>query len=180
MTVEFLKITRTVLGTAARVLLAQLRGNGDEGDDATAEPIDAAEVVQPLGLFARPALTAHTEAVALRLGDQVVVLTVQDKSLSVLSVPEGATWLYGAQNPAACVRLNADGTVDILSAGDVRVKSGSTPVAKEGSATAGHTHTASYVLNANLTTGVVTGTITIATNHDTIATGAGSANVKVP
>ncbi len=65
------------------------------------------------------------------------------------------------------VHVNASG-------GNVVFNGGSIPVAKEGSATTGHTH--AFALTAGPY--AVAGTIAVAT--DTIATGAGSPTVKVP
>ncbi len=77
----FYTVTRTSLGARARVLTAQLRGAGpDGGPEDEAEVIADAEVLQPLGLFSRPHLTAHTEALAVESGDEVLVLWAGDKS----------------------------------------------------------------------------------------------------
>lgn len=120
---DFFKVTSTVLGTATRVLLAQLRGPGDEGSDTTSEPVDGAEVYGLLGLFVRPFLTAHTEAISFRMGDQVVVLSFSDKSLSVFGdVEEGETRLYGAKVPTARLRLRADGSLDLETAGSAALR----------------------------------------------------------
>lgn len=185
---EFLKVTRTTLGAAKRVMLAQLRGVGDEGDDESAEPVDAAEIFGMIGLMVRPFLTAHTEAVAFRVGDQVVVLNVNDKSLSVFNdVAEGETRLYGAKEPSARLRLRDDGSADlevktnmdlritVSGSGNVIFNGGSTPVAKEGSITTGHTHGAgALVAGPYAVTGIT------ASSTDTVATGAGTPHVKVP
>jgi hypothetical protein len=77
---EFFKVTQTALGTAARVVLAQLRGVGQEGADNTAEPVDQAEVLHHVGFAARPKLSEKTEAVVVRVGDEVLVLAILDKS----------------------------------------------------------------------------------------------------
>ena len=173
---QFPKVTLATVDTVKRVVTLQLRGFGQTGDDEDAAPTDGAELVQPLGLFANPVLSAETEAVTLGLGDQDVALHVIDKSLSVLSCPPGTTILVACGNASCLVKCNPDGSMDIATASgqDVRFNGGSTPVAKEGSATTGHTH-------------VITGTAgpypviaTNAVNTDTIATGAGSQHVKVP
>lgn len=76
--------------------------------------------------------------------------------------------------------LNQAGDVLVTPASgrDVIVAGGSTPVAKEGSRTTGHSHTVVFALSAGATP--VTGTITINSNTDTVATLEGSPRVKVP
>lgn len=115
---ETAKITGTSLGDQKRVLLAQLRILGEESDDDSAEPADDCEAISPLGLVARPAISSETEAVIARDGSDVVALAIVDKSLARLdsdpSLEEGETRLYGAQEPAAIVRIKANGDIVIL------------------------------------------------------------------
>ena len=113
MTIEFAKVTLTANGGTGHTITAQLRLTGNEGDDDTAEPFDGAEVVQPLGVIARPALTPTTEAAYIRVGDEIIVLAILDKGAAPGDVEEGETRLYGAKTPVARVRLRADGTVEI-------------------------------------------------------------------
>ncbi len=112
---DFFKITRTSLGTNVRVLLAQLRGLGAEGDDDNAEPHDDVEVIYPLGLIARPYLTDHTEGVGFQDGDEVTLLSIIDKGLAKLGVTpeleEGETRLFGAKEPGAMIRIKANGSI---------------------------------------------------------------------
>jgi hypothetical protein len=131
------KVTATRLGSTARVMLAQLRGVGVEGDDEDAEPYDDAEVRQPLGLFSRPVITASLQALAVRLGHQILPLFLIDKSRAPFTdVEEGETRLYGAGNAAARVRHHADGSTDVESdtanGKDVVLNGGSAVVAAEG------------------------------------------------
>ena len=115
---ETAKITGTSLGDQKRVLLAQLRILGEESDDDSAEPADDCEAISPLGLVARPAISSETEAVIARDGSDVVALAIVDKSLARLdsdpSLEVGETRLYGAQEPAAIVRIKANGDIVIL------------------------------------------------------------------
>lgn len=105
------KVIATRLGTRCRVLLADLRGAGSEGHDDDAEPYDGAEVRQPLGLFARPRVTASLVAWAVRMGDQVKPLFLTDKSQAPFTdLDEGETDLY---NDAVRVRLRASGDVEL-------------------------------------------------------------------
>ncbi len=118
----FYTVTRTSLGARARVLTAQLRGAGpDGGPEDEAEVIADAEVLQPLGLFARPHLTEHTEALAVESGDEVMVLWTGDKSggggahgvFSASAAPVGCTILYGAKEGAARVTLSPEGDAKV-------------------------------------------------------------------
>lgn len=116
---------------ARRTMTAQCVGVGAEGDDENAERLDDCEVMQPSGFAARPALTATTEAVAVRRGDELVVLFLIDKGAAAQAVEPGETRLYGvgASNGAAAVRIRASGAVEIASAGAtvVKLQDGSQP-----------------------------------------------------
>jgi hypothetical protein len=113
-------VRTATLGSQARVLTVQLMGGGAEGDDATAENIGGAEVLQPMGLFVRPFITPRTEAFGIELGDEVVVFAMLDKSggggasaVPFSDVDQGETRLYGAKEAAARLRLRADGSLDL-------------------------------------------------------------------
>ena len=132
--IQFWKVTASTLGTAARTVTVQMRGGGAEGDDdateqgadptdpasnARTESYDAAEVIQPLGLMARPYITARTEALAIELGDEVIALGLVDKSVgcgatTVFSdLEEGETRMYGAKEGAARVRIRPTGSLNL-------------------------------------------------------------------
>lgn len=184
--VEAYKVTALTTSTTRRVVTAQLAGVGSEGDDAAAERFDDAEVVQPCGLMARPALTATTEAIGVRRGDELIALFLIDKGAAVQDVDAGETRLHGAgsSNATTVIRLRADGSIDITSAangaininahgvGDVVVNGGTLKVARVTDATTGHTH--AFALTAGPYP--VAGTITTAT--DTIASSGGAARFK--
>jgi hypothetical protein len=106
-----------------RVLTASIVGSGNAGDDASAERVDNCEVVQPLGLFARPVLTALTEGVVARLADRPLILAMIDKGRAPQAVEEGETRLYGVggDNAAAVVRLRADGSIEVTSLSDLNI-----------------------------------------------------------
>jgi phage gp45-like len=145
MDLDFFKVVRTALGTMVRVVTAGLRGAGVEGDDAGAEPLDDAEVLSPLGLDSRPFLTADTQAVALRQGDEVLILVVRDKSRAKLTdLDEGETRLSGAKEVAARVRIRAAGKIEIdaLAGQDVVVNGGALEVARRTDPVDGGTLTA--------------------------------------
>ena len=112
---EILKVAALTVSSARRVLTASLRGVGSEGDDTDAEAFDDAEVAQPAGLMASPALTPTTEAVGFRRGDELVALVLLDKGAAVQSVEAGETRLYGvgADNATAVLRIRASGVVEL-------------------------------------------------------------------
>lgn len=131
--ISFWRVVQTYLGSKARVITAKLRGIGNEGDsDEQSETVDQCEVLQPLGLMSRPVVTATTEAVGIRLDDQVVALHVVDKALPALDVAVGETRLYGAGEPTARVKLKADGNIeaDAKAAGTINLNSGTKGVAR--------------------------------------------------
>jgi phage gp45-like len=188
---RFAKVVRTRLGERVRTLLVNLRGLGDEGDDDAAETLDEVETLQPLGLFSRPTITAKLEALVAELGEEVVALLLGDKGAGVLGdVEEGETRVYSAGGSTCRVRLRADGSIDIeatsnkniritsAGSGDVVLNGGSLKVARVTDPTTGHTHTVTHALTAPPMGGAVTGTITISTATDTIASSGGAARVK--
>ena len=71
--IETWKPVGLAASTARRTMTAQCVGVGAEADDANAERLDVCEVMQPSGFAASPALTATTEAVAVRRGDELVL-----------------------------------------------------------------------------------------------------------
>ena len=115
--IEFVKVTAATASTSSRVLTVQAAGVGAEGDDDGAQGFDAVEVAQPAGLMASPTLTATTEAVAVRRGDELVALVLIDKGAAAQSVEAGETRLYGvgSDNSTAVIRLRANGDVEIVS-----------------------------------------------------------------
>ena len=183
---DAVKVLSLTTSTTRRVMTAQCAARGSEGDDANAERFDGVEIAQPVGLMAQPALTATTEALAVRHGDELIALFLIDKGANVQAVEAGETRLYGAgtQNATTVIRLRSNGAIDITSAnngainisangtGDVVVNGGSLKVARVTDPTTGHTHAFS------LTAGPypVVGTITSAT--DTIASSGGAARFK--
>jgi hypothetical protein len=184
---EFMRVVATRLGTRARVLLAQLRGAGNEGDDDDAEPFDDAEVVHPAGYLARPPNPATTVPLVHRDGDEAVVIALVDKGLGVvndLAIGEVRITGVSAANVVAALRILASGQFTITSKTGTPIHlygaeqtSNMKPVAHEGSLTTGHVHTETGV---GLRAGWLPVVGTSASATDTVATGAGSANVLVP
>lgn len=111
----FVDVSRTIVSTVRRVLTSSILGAGDPGDVASAERVDGCEVVQPLGLFARPVLSATTEALVARLADSPVILAIIDKGRAAQNVEEGEVRIYGpgSANAAATIRVRADGSIEI-------------------------------------------------------------------
>lgn len=131
---RFLKVTRTRVGERVRALMLQVRGYGVEGadDDESTERQDDVELVQPLGLMARAVIARGLEVLTAEIGDQTIGLALLNKALSVLSLEEGETRLYGAGEPDARVRLRASGAVNVESkaATDITLNGGTKSVAR--------------------------------------------------
>jgi len=143
--IDAFKVLSLATSTTRRVLTAQCAGVGSEGADDAAERFDGVEVAQPAGLMASPALTATTEALAVRRGDELIALFLIDKGAAVQALAAGETKLHGVNgtNAATVVHIRADGSMDITSAnngainisahgtGDVVVNGGTKRVARE-------------------------------------------------
>lgn len=191
---RFAKVLRTRLGERARTLLAQLRGFGNTGDDDNAEAHDDIEVIQPLGVFARPTIRASLEALLVDIGEDLIALMLADKGDSVFSdVEEGETRIYSAGGSTCRVRLRADGSIDIeatsnkniritsAGSGEVVLNGGSLKVARVTDPTTGHTHAPGSLVVVVPPGGAggtfpVTGATASAT--DTIASSGGASKVK--
>jgi hypothetical protein len=114
--IEFFKVTGTQLGETARVMLAQIRGVGNTGDDANAEPMDSVEVHAQIGFDSRPSLTDTTEILAVRDGDEILGLMIVDKGRAAKlgdtpALEEGETRVSGAKEPSAMGQFLANGDV---------------------------------------------------------------------
>lgn len=191
---RFAKVLRTALGARARALFVQLRGLGDSANDDGAESIDDVEVLQPLGLFARPTIRASLEALIVELGEEVLAIALGDKGAGVLNdVEEGETRVYSAGGSTCRVRLRADGSIDIeatsnkniritsAGSGDVVLNGGSLKVARVTDSTSGHTHgpgTLVVVVPPGGAGGTFPVTGATASATDTIASSGGAARVK--
>lgn len=172
---DWKKVTEVRVGSKARVLVVDTRGAGSTGDDESAEFTDDSEVVQPLGLLARPKITKTLEALVLRTGDQDIVLALVDKGGDPISgLEEDEVRLHGLKERSAVIRIRANGDIEITpKAGrDVILAGGAAKVARVGDATAGHAHSVVFNLTAPPGGGTVTGSITVNSNTDTINAGA--------
>jgi hypothetical protein len=173
-----------------RVLLAQLRGLGAPGERERAQRADDVEVVQPMGLRVRPAITSSLEAVVVETpsGERIaVVLVDKARAAGAVEAEIGETQLHGLAEQSAVIRIRASGDIELTpkSGRNLILAGGSTAVAKEGSVTTGHAHGGTLtgtITGTSATGGPVTGscTITIPSDTDTIATNAGSPRVRVP
>ena len=113
----------------------QLRGDGDEGDDATAAAADeqGAQFIQQLGVAARPIVARTLRALGVELGDEVVVLKVWDKTRLPTDLDAGETRVFACGDVTVALRMRTDGvtltakgaTVVITSSGDVQVTAAS-------------------------------------------------------
>lgn len=101
------RVTRAAMNAVAKLLLVQLRGVGDSGDDDSAEPVDDAAVLTQLGVAVRPVITSTLHALGYQDGDEVWVLKLWDKTRSPTDLDEGETRLFSAGTIANVVRLLA-------------------------------------------------------------------------
>lgn len=114
-TLEFCKVLSLAASSTSRAVTGSVADAGAEGDDNGAERFDDCEAPMPAGLMAVPALTATTEAVGVRRGDELVLLCIIDKGAAAQAVESGETRLYGvgASNATAVIRIRADGDIEI-------------------------------------------------------------------
>lgn len=115
---DFVRLRALANGTAANTMTAQVVGVGAEGSDDEAERWDDTEVVQAAGFRALPAQTATLEGLAMRRGDEAVVVHVIDKGATVQTLEAGESRVYGvgASNPTAVIRIRANGDIEVTAA----------------------------------------------------------------
>jgi len=134
LSLEFARLLASSVGTRFRTLLGHvaMNGNEDQNEEEDSERMDQCEVVQPLGLAARPKINKKTECVVLREGDEVVILGMLDKSGPVHDIEEGETQVYSPAEPSCRIRLRANGDIEITAkaARDVVVNNGTKNVAR--------------------------------------------------
>ena len=118
------KVTRERIDATARMLLVQLRGVGDEGNDATAAAVDDATVYAQLGIAVRPVIARTLRAIGVEYGAQVAVLKLWDKALAPTDLEAGETRLYAAGAVANALRLLAARA--ILEAPEIRLGAAAT------------------------------------------------------
>lgn len=120
---QFVRVTAATTSTTSRALTVQAAGVGTESSTNDGERFDDVEVMQPAGLIASPSITATTEAVCVRRGDELVALVLVDKGAASQSIEAGETRLYGvgSGNSSACVKIRAAGAVVIVAKTGQRV-----------------------------------------------------------
>lgn len=131
--IERFKVTGLALNAAKKLLLAQLRGAGDEGDDDGAEPVDDAVVYSQIGVAVRPVVGAALRALGLQDGDDVLVLKLWDRTRTPTDLDSGETRVYAAGAVGVVLRLLTSQAV--LEAATILLGAGATKgVNREGDA----------------------------------------------
>jgi phage baseplate assembly protein V len=131
------------------------------------------ERFQNLGFTSVPEEGA--EAVVLFVGgrrDHGYAVAVDDRRYRLKDLEPGEVAMY--HKSGSKIVMKANGDIEVTADANVKINGGSTPVAKEGSATTGHMHTLTGTAGPFPLAG------TAITTTDSIATAAGSATVKVP
>ncbi len=127
--VQVFRITRAAPREGADLLVAQGRGHGDAPDDAL-------EVVQPVGLRARPVVRGSTEALVFELpnGDRFAFVIDKAAADGAVALEAGETQLRGCAMAASVVRLRASGDIEVTPAAGrhVVLAGGGARVAREG------------------------------------------------
>lgn len=111
----FFRVTLASWASRVRALVVQLQGAGPEG---RAIPGDGVEVVQPLGLRARPVIRATTEALVIELanGQRVALLVDKGRQEGGVEPETGGVALVGDAAPATTIYLRASGDIEVTSA----------------------------------------------------------------
>ena len=102
------EVTRAAIDATSKLLHAQLRGVGDQGDGASAEPVDDAAVLSQLGVAVRPVIASTLRALGYQDGDEVWVLKLWDKARTPTDLDAGETRVFAAGAVATALRLLAD------------------------------------------------------------------------
>lgn len=111
------RIITNSLGGSNRVVMAQVRGVGVDGQDDQAEPGDDCEVLHPLGFMSRATIPANGNAVTMigvRVGNDIIGLGVRDKSMPALTdsdLADGDAVMYSPGAPGSTVKMAANGDV---------------------------------------------------------------------
>lgn len=139
MSAEHWKVTALRWGGRARMLLAQLRGLGAEGERERAQRDDDVEVAQPMGLRVRPAITSTLEAVVVETpsGERIaVVLLDKARAAGAVEAEVGETQLHGLAEQSAVIRIRASGDIELTpkTGRNVVVAGGTSRAAREGHA----------------------------------------------
>lgn len=114
----FYRVMRTAWSAVAdgtRTLLAQLQV---PTAGATPIPAEDVEVLQPLGVRAKPVVRARTEAAVFELanGQRVCLLVDKTRDEGAVEPADGEVVMGGLAAPAAVVHIRASGAVEITAA----------------------------------------------------------------
>lgn len=120
------EVTRAAIDATSKLLHAQLRGVGDQGDHASAEPVDDAAVLTQLGVAVRPVIASTLRALGYQDGDEVWVLKLWDKARTPTDLDVGETRVFSAGAVSTALRLLAD-RIDVNAA---RINLGSSATKK--------------------------------------------------
>lgn len=177
------RVMRTAWAAAAngvRTLMAQL-----QVPTAGAEPIpgDDVEVIQPLGVRAKPVVRAGTEACVFELanGQRVCILVDKTRDEGAVEPADGEVVVGGLAAPSAVVHLKADGSIEITPAAgkDVVLNGGTKKVARETDAVTASTNFAAWIGNVQTALNSLGSPVTAMSGDlGAVKTGAGAPNVK--
>lgn len=190
------EVTRAAIDAVSKLLHAQLRGVGDQGDSASAEPVDDAAVLSQLGVAVRPVIASTLRALGYQDGDEVWVLKLWDKARTPTDLDVGETRVFACGDIAVALKMKRDGVVLsakgamvtitsngevqvtpasgrdlVLNTGSLKVARATDPVSCGTIAFSPGSGGASLTYNGTPVTGAVTIT-------GTIDTGAGATHVK--
>lgn len=162
------------------VLSHDVEGLDVEGQDSQGQPLQQAQMDARAAEVAGFAVVPIPKEPALVLGwgANLAVIPLASKKYRPKGLKGGTVAMYNLHSQQGTIIIRADsgkeGQIEITapSPRDVVVNGGTKKVSRVGDKTKGHTHTAAFNLTANLVSGAVTGTITIASATDEMAEGA--------
>lgn len=171
------KVTRAAIDAATKLLALQLRGDGDEGDDATAASEEDGVFYAMLGVAVRPLTSVGGAAIrTLRAlgyedGDEVSILKLWDRARTPVDLAAGETRLFACgditvrvclttggltiEAKGATVEITTAGRVNVTSAGgqDIVLNGGSLRVARETDAVSANASMATWIASVSTATG---------------------------
>jgi hypothetical protein len=128
------KVTRAAYDATSKFLHLQLRGQGSEGDDETAEAVDTGTLLQQFGVAVKPVVTRQLRVLAIRWGRQIWPLKIWDKTKLPTDLEEGETRVFSVGNINVRISAKSSGgtnSIEITAdGGDVIVNGGELKVAR--------------------------------------------------
>lgn len=109
---HFLHLPAAMNGENARIIKCAVRGFGVSGQDSEVGLDPNVEVVQPLGLLARPKVVNGLDALVIQDQEELVVLAMRDKTRGAPDLDPGDTQVENF-DVTARVRLHGDGHITI-------------------------------------------------------------------